>query len=275
MSRYGWRRQNPDLRDYTVRHPLVAAMLRRTRVGEPLPSSVDLREGCAPIQDQGHLGSCTAFAAAGVLTFMEYRATGKYVDPSTLAIYKWTRDAMGLIGDSGADIRTTIQTIVNPGAPPESLWPYDIARFDEEPPDDVKLAAHNYRALTYVSIDPPDVPAVLALGNVKRLLASGIPVMYGFTVYKNAIDAAERSGQIPFPSKNDSVEGGHGNSWVGYDDDLVIAGDQGALLSRNQWGTGWGEDGYGWLPYRYLLDGLASDLWAVLSESWVETGRFS
>ena len=68
---------------------------------------------------------------------------------------------------------------------------------------------------------------------------------------------------------------------VGYSDSLVIkntapgaAATTGALLIRNSWGTGWGDAGYGWLPYGYVLNGLAVDWWSLISQEFVNTGNF-
>ena len=64
------------------------------------------------------------------------------------------------------------------------------------------------------------------------------------------------------------------NAAVGYDDNLMIGTDRGALLVRNSWGTTWGNAGYGWMSYRYVTQALADDWWSLISAEWVNTGQF-
>jgi C1A family cysteine protease len=36
----------------------------------------------------------------------------------------------------------------------------------------------------------------------------------------------------------------------------------------------WGQGGYGWLPYDYIIQGLTADWWSLLKAEWLATGRF-
>jgi C1A family cysteine protease len=279
----GWIPDYPDLRDYTEKTEEVKWVLghKEGLKAKGLPISVDLREWCSPIEDQGSLGSCTAHAGTGVIEYYERKSFGRHIDASRLFLYKVTRNLMKAKGDTGAYLRKTIGAMVLFGVPPEDYWAYtdDEKKFDQEPPAFCYAFAQNYQTIKYFRHDPPGTKADEILKQVKTYLSKGHPAMFGFTVY-NSIEQAESTGKIPFPSPRERIEGGHAVVAVGYDDKMKIKNKYGkietigALLIRNSWGKEWGDEGCGWLPYDYALRGLAEDFWSVLKKEWVDTGQF-
>lgn len=292
----GWLAPQPDLRDYTPLHRQIASFNRKLNVAEPLKGGstsskktlrktliprVDLREYCSPIENQLDLGSCTAHAAAGMVEYFEKRAFGKYIDASRLFLYKTTRNLMQVTGDTGAWLRETMGALVLCGVPDEKYWPYKVKSFDVEPSGFVYALAENYSTLKYFCHDPQgsDVAQKDVLASVKSYLAAGIPAMFGFWGFQSFEDT-DVPGHIPYPCKGESAQWGHAVMAAGYDDDKIITNlgckveTKGALLIRNSWGKTWGEEGYGWLPYEYVLSGLALDFWSVMDMRWIDTGNF-
>lgn len=249
VARYGWIPQLPDLRDAQLQIQAVT----------DLPSSVDLSSSpdMPPVYDQGELGSCTANAIAAAVDFENHRQDGAFLTPSRLWIYYQERVIEHTVNqDSGAQIRDGMKAVAKLGVCPESDWPYDIATFTIAPAPKDYTDALKDRALSYQA--PPQ-----QLFGLKSVLAGGLPIVFGFTVYESfESQEVASSGIVPMPDPKENVVGGHAVVLVGYDDA------QDRFRVRNSWGTGWGQSGYFEMPYLYVTSpSLASDFWVVQKTS--------
>jgi len=282
----GWLPDYPDFRDYTETHKQVKPLFAKTGVVKPgkkkLPGDIDLRPWCSRIEDQGSIGACTAHAGVGLVEYFERKAFNKHIDASRLFLYKATRNLLHWKGDTGAFLRTTMAAMVLFGVPPEEYWQYNVEKFDEEPTAFCYAFAQQFQSIQYVRLDPPGMTEQELLLKAKTYLAAQLPLMFGFTVYSSLAQARE-SGKIPFPADGEKIVGGHAVDAVGYDDAMEIVNQssdggeirtKGAFLIRNSWGGGWGDNGYGWLPYEYVLRGLATDWWTLIKSEWVDTSKF-
>ncbi len=241
VQSYGWIPDRPDHRDY-----LYSAIAPKIK----LPSKIDLRRQDSPIENQGHLGSCTANALAGLLQFLERINGQTYKDLSRLFIYFNERAVEGTIGfDSGAMIRDGIKVLAKYGVCPESIWPYDISKFTRKPAALCYKEGLRHRISSYHRLQ--------TLGEMLNCLAEGFPFVFGFTVYESfeSLKVAQ-TGIVPMPKKSERALGGHAVMAVGYDKAKK------RFIVRNSWGPQWGQAGYFTIAFAYL-EGLASDFWTI------------
>lgn len=245
-KKYGWKRDLPDQRDHVVKFNVSKTSL---------PEKVDLRDKCPPIYSQGSLGSCTSQAIAAAFLFDEtLQQLADPFQPSRLYIYYNERMIEGSTDhDAGAAIRDGIKSINRWGVCHEKMWPYDITKFTNRPPDQCYVDAMNHRAISYHRLRQKRV-------QLKKALNRGYPVIFGISVYESLEDPeVARTGNVPMPQSTEKLLGGHAILLVGYDDSTQT------WLFRNSWGTDWGDQGYGTLPYQYLdsKNMLASDFWIL------------
>lgn len=247
QHRFGWVPDRPDARDL---------LLPPEQVPETKLTELDLSTDHAnpSIWNQLSIGSCTAHGTGRCYSF----AAAKHLNipppmPSRLFIYWFERFLEGTTStDSGAMIRDGFQVLTKMGVPPESEWPYDIAKFADKPPAQSVKDALLHETLKYerVSSGAPTVQ------HLKNTLALGFPVAGGFTVY-DSFDNIGSDGNMPMPNADEGVLGGHCTAWMGFNDNLF----GGCFKVANSWDTTWGDGGYFYMPYSYMTSKYCSDFW--------------
>lgn len=223
-------------------------------------AAVDLRPGglLPDVWDQLQLGSCVAHGVGAAYEFdLAKQGGAKNQTPSRLFIYynnRWLEDSIA--SDSGSTVADGAKSINKYGAPQESSWGYDIARFAEKPP-----AQAYTEGLVCVSVKYASVPQ--SVQSMQAILTSGYPIVIGFTVYESfESSAVAATGVMPMPTAKEGVLGGHCVLVVGY---TQIKGAQ-YWICRNSWGTAWGDHGYFYMPQAYLTNSnLAGDFWVIQS----------
>lgn len=226
------------------------------------PTNIDLSSTCSPIKNQGSIGACTSFSTIGVMEFISKKNKISLNPLSERFAYYATR--MNIMNnpdtsDTGSSIRDALKSVVKYGTCFNSLFPYN-GDYKIQPSQSIYTQALKNCVISYARYDDIDSVGMnqlpTTINTLKVSLSAGIPIIAGFTCYSNLYNAVK--GVIP-PAKGDII-GGHAIMIVGYDDSKKL------FKFKNSWGTSWGVNGYGFLPYSYYLSGDMYDIWSIYSQ---------
>jgi C1A family cysteine protease len=249
---------------HTVKRPIHKYNLKVSRIphhqlkpkalppnnGEPLPPVIDLRDKFPKPFNQDTLGSCTANALCGIVS---YDLSSSFIGSRLFVYYNERMMENTIYEDAGAFLSDGINTLLEYGVCPETMWEYDINKYTIKPPDECYETAKNHKAISVSHI-------LNDVSTMKRSLANGFPFVVGIQIYDGfeSIQVA-LTGVVPQPNPAfESCLGGHAVVCCGYDDNKQM------WIMRNSWGEQWGDKGYFYLPYLYLLDsGLSTDMWCI------------
>lgn len=250
--------------------------LLKDATAKDLPSSVDnsTLPWFPPIGDQGELASCAAFSATYYqMTHMVGLARGDWPAKTGGDEYwfspKWTYNMVNEGMDLGAFFTDVYEVLLKHGCPSWSKWPYDGTDYLSWCLDkDVWREALAYRLTEsgYVAN-----VSTTGLAQLKGLLNNGYVLVFGtdFDSWHTGLvkDDPATAGVDPHTGKtvclwvDDSEQGGHAMTVVGYDDtvwcdvngnNIVDAGEKGALKIANSWGASWEDGGFVWFAYDAL-----------------------
>lgn len=147
------------------------------------------------------------------------------------------------VKDEGTSIPGAIDAMKLKGTCTEDIWPFNLDKVNARPSDQAFSTASNFKVTEACSVP-------VNLEDMKKVLADGYPIITGLKLTKRFFSPGP-SGKIDKPDRSDPQSSNHGLHAmliVGYSDANKV------FIYRNSWGTDWGENGYGYVPYSYGSD---------------------
>jgi hypothetical protein len=243
----------PDKGDRVDPQPLPPAF---ANVAEK--DAVDLRKYATPIGDQGQTSRCSAFAwthatemSRNILNPDSKDASARLSPNFTMLEFQRMqgdeRDYQYAYqgGDGTVSGPDPGQVLVQNGTCRQELWPDDRpAPLKRE--EQLEADAERYRLEA--------VPLPIAIDDVKKVLSAGCPVHVSMNTGAAFSDVG-RDGRFDAAEAPSGRHGRHAMLIVGYIGNFFTL--------KNSWGTGWGDQGYCYIP-KNVLAASDPDFVAVL-----------
>lgn len=221
------------------------------RSSSELPSKVDLRKHMTKVENQDETSTCVAHATSAAYEYLVKKHQGKSLDVSCLFIYYNARsldEDYEELEDEGTYMRCAVEALKQYGACLEEEWEFDTDALNDEPPKEAYEKAKNF-----LVEEAELVP--LTLEAWKSALAEGYPIIFGISTFES-FDIHKTPGRVPSPTRyeiENEEDVGHAMLCVGYSDKDKV------FIIRNSFGTEWGDKGYGYVDYDYILSTQYND----------------
>jgi Ig-like domain-containing protein/papain like protease/pre-peptidase len=221
-----------------------------------LPTSIDLSSGMPPVGNQGNQSSCVGWALAYYYkSYQERREHSWTYNDKTIFSPSYVYNQYATSNGSGMTMDNGLQLLVSQGVAPIGSFPYNDQDWHTQPSASVQSTAANFKATGFQKIENVSNSSIDSL---KAHLAEGDPFVLAIPLYTIGLQFLNWSSGIPVhvPTVIDDPSGpgwfqypgGHAITIVGYDDSAQ------RFKFINSWGTSWGENGYGYVTYRFVLE---------------------
>jgi hypothetical protein len=221
-----------------------------------LPAKVDLRPFMTPVENQGQTSSCTANAVVGACEYLMKKINrDRYYDLSRLFVYynaRWRGGSQDK--DSGSAIIYAVESLKKFGVPSEEIWGFEKTKVTTKPNEKSYKNANKFKVTDYEKVETD-------LNTWKKALAEGHPIIFGAALFSTFDECNKYGGVVKMPKASEASRGSHGLHamlCVGYSEDDQV------FIVRNSWGASWGDKGYCYMPYKYLMNPKFN-----LGDSWI------
>jgi C1A family cysteine protease len=243
-------------RDWAFSDSIASGVLQAPAA---LPASVDLRQTWWAINNQENTGSCVGWATADGVARPLLVGAGKISTTQLLSPrYVWmasketdaaTARPQTFIEGAGTTLKAAVDIARKYGLALMTDLPFHISTTMFTGNENTFYAGCSQRRIAaYFNLHKN-------LDSWKAWLATNGPILAAFNVDASWDGAAANGGKID-TFQPTTVRGGHAIAIVGYRSD-------GRFIVRNSWGTGWGDQGFGYLKPAYIQAAFYDESYGV------------
>ena len=232
-----------------------------------LRESVDLSGNFPPILSQGGQGSCTAWASG--YYYKSYQEWQEHqwdlTDPNHQFSPAFVYNQINAGVDGGSNISDAFKVFASLGCATLQDMPYNDDICTLYPDESDFRHSMYYRTEETFALDLHN-----DLQSVKNTLFNGEPVVISISIYQSFYDIGSHDYVYGLNSMYGNMVGGHAICACGFDDAKPTPDGTGAMKFANSWGSGWGDDGYFWISYEALQNGIISGQYAYFATDRID-----